>query len=432
MAASDSPISHEFDERLYLVDEDTVPRDPVEVAASRALAVYRESVGQGRPTSVEALIESAPYAAAQIRQAIAAFDLMNEATRHTDLPPPPAEATVWPRVPGYQIVRVLGEGGMGIVYAAVQESLQRPVAIKFLSPRLETDQDVISRFTREIQLLTRLTHPNVVDILDAGMVEGRHYYVMEYVNGLSLERILRKHRVRQHTAAVILKQIVTGLAAAHKQGILHRDLKPANILLDRNAVVRIVDFGLAAVQPEFRETNSASTQAGGRLGTMGYMSPEQLRDPRECTVRSDIYAVGVIFYQMLTGQLPQGSFPPASQLVPGTTSAVDRLIDRCLRTDPAERYPSCDSLLRSIGRLERRIDRTQRKLLRLHEQARQRRSIDDVLESMASGSPAEDDLGPLSDPDLQLVIDAWAELPAALRSGIVAIVRNGLRSTDES
>src|SRR5262249_4714085 len=159
-----------------------------------------------------------------------------------------------------------------------------------------------------IHLMTRLTHPNIVDIYDAGTTDGRHYYVMEYIDGLSLERILRKHRVRPQTAVAILKQIVAGLKAAHKQGILHRDLKPGNILLDRNAVVRIADFGLAAMSPGGTwprspsiTGDSAATRAGRRLGTVGYMSPEQLEDAAACDARSDLYSVGVIFHQMLTG-----------------------------------------------------------------------------------------------------------------------------------
>lgn len=403
-------------ERAYLAAEDEA-RTPAELAAVAALEKYRQAREAGESIDVDELIRAAPAAAREIRAAIEAYDFISEAGSQVGLRRAAWSPESFPTIPGYEVLRVLGQGGMGVVYEAVQQSLQRPVAIKVLAPHLERQADVIARFNREIQLMTRLTHPNIVDIIDAGVIDGRHYYVMEYVAGLSLERILRKHRVRPHTAVAILKQIVTGLMAAHKQGILHRDLKPGNILLDRNAVVRIADFGLAGVAPERRESEGAVTQAVGRLGTIGYMSPEQLRDPTQCDARSDLYSVGVIFYQMLTGQLPQGKFPPATSLVPGLTSAADQLIDKCLRTDPDERYASAELLLHTVGKLERRITRTRRKLLRM---ARERRDdgVSIELQTAAAADMAS---------DLATVIDAWPRLPEALRAGIIAIVRSAER-----
>ncbi|MFO0972252.1 MAG: serine/threonine-protein kinase, partial [Phycisphaerae bacterium] len=351
-------------ERVYLAPDEGEERSETELAAARALSAYRAAQQAGEPVSAESFIAAAPHAAEAIRQAIEAYEFINQAGTQPGGAAGPTAPERFPELPGYQILRVVGQGGMGVVYGAMQESLQRAVAIKVLSPRLERQPDVIARFQREIQLLTRLTHPNIVDIIDAGVIDGRHYYVMEYVAGLSLERILRKHRVRPRTAVSILKQIVTGLVAAHRQGILHRDLKPGNILLDRYAVVRIADFGLAAIVAE-RGGPDSNTRTDAPLGTLGYMSPEQLADAASCTERSDLYSVGVIFYQMLTGQLPAGRFAPASTLVPGLTRAADKLIERCLASDPAERYPSAEALLRSVGRLERRIDRTRKRMLEL-------------------------------------------------------------------
>lgn len=406
-------------EKAYLEGADAGPQSAAELAAVRALSAYRNARQEGRSISIDELVRSAPHAASEIRAAIEAFDFIADAGSHA-----PAGAVhrasfapeTFPRIAGYEILRVIGQGGMGVVYAAVQQSLQRPVAIKILAPHLESQTDVIARFVREIHLLTRLTHPNIVDIIDAGVTDdGRHYYVMEYIDGLSLERIIRKHRVRPHTAVAILKQIVAGLKAAHKQGILHRDLKPGNILLDRNAVVRIADFGLAAVAVAHREDSEPMTRTEGRLGTVGYMSPEQINAADQCDERSDIYAVGVIFYQMLTGQLPHGVFKPASELVPGLTSAADRLIEKCIRTDPDERYQSADQLLESVGKLERRITRTRRKLHRLLRHAKSLEADEDRIEPSDA----------MDDPDLGLVISAWSRLPEALKIAILAIVRSG-------
>jgi len=418
MAEDPLPPNDAAFESAYLEPGEAEAQSPAELAAVRALATYREARQEGRPVSVEGLIRGAPFAAMQIRAAIEAFDFIADAGSQT-----PASAAhraafaphTFPRIAGYEVLRVIGQGGMGVVYAAVQQSLQRPVAIKILAPHLESQTDVIGRFVREIHLLTRLTHPNIVDIIDAGVTDdGRHYYVMEYVDGLSLERIIRKHRVRPHTAVAILKQIVAGLKAAHKQGILHRDLKPGNILLDRNAVVRIADFGLAAIAVEHRDDNEPMTRTDGRLGTVGYMSPEQINNASDCDERSDIYAVGVIFYQMLTGQLPHGSFKPASELVPGLTSAADLLIEKCIRTDPSERYQTAEHLLESVGKLERRITRTRRKLHRLLRHTK----LSDVVEDEAASQDTMDD------PDLGLVIASWSRLPEALKIAILAIVRS--------
>ncbi len=408
-------------ERVYLAPLDEEPRSAAELAAARALAAYREAQRTGQPMSIDEVVRLAPHASDQIRQVIEAYEFISQAGAQ-----PPVTRTAapesFPRIPGYQVLRVIGRGGMGVVYGAVQESLQRPVAIKVLAPHLERHPDVISRFQHEIQVLVRLTHPNIVDIIDAGTIDDRHYYVMEYVSGLSLERIVRKHRVRPQTAVVILRQIVTGLAAAHRLGVLHRDLKPGNILLDRLAVVRIADFGLAALSATARDAAEDPPRAGEPLGTVGYMSPEQRADPSRCDERSDLYSVGVIHYQMLTGRLPHEDSVPASTLVPGLTRAADRLIQRCLQPNPADRYPSAEALLRSIGRLERRLERTRRRRREM-ERGGASRSHDSARPSTPAG-PRSDD------PDLARVIEAWDALPPALRASILEMIDEATDSPD--
>jgi len=422
MADTQLHSGDDYFERAYLAPDESEARSESELAAARALATYRDARQAGRAVSVDDLVRAAPFAANQIKAAIEAYDFINDAGSQ----PPSFVARsgyspdTFPRIPGYEVLRVIGQGGMGVVYAAVQQSLQRPVAIKILAPHLESHTEVISRFVREIHLMTRLTHPNIVDIYDAGVTDGRHYYVMEYIDGLSLERIIRKHRVRPQTAVAILKQMVAGLKAAHRQGILHRDLKPGNILLDRNAVVRIADFGLAAIAPHARDSSdSSTTRAGRRLGTAGYMSPEQLEDVTACDERSDIYSVGVIFYQMLTGQLPTESFAPASELVPGLTRQADRLIELCLKADPTERFQSTELLLESTGKLERRMQRTRAKQERLLRGERDPEAeVDESEEPLATVNET------VGDADLMRVIQAWTRLPAPLKAAIMAIVQS--------
>lgn len=406
-AAVDHPTAAETSDDAF--DAAGSTRDLISRAAAAALSRYREAAAQGCPPPVEDLVRDAPHAEAEIRRAIGAYDAVRAVVAASTAPPAAAaEIALPPTIPGYRLTGLLGEGGMGVVYAAIQESLNRPVAVKLLSPRVERNAALIARFVREIEMLTRLTHPNIVQIFDAGVAAGRHYYVMQHVDGLSLARILPAHRVRPHTAVAILRQLVAGLAAAHKQGILHRDLKPANILLDRAGIVRIADFGLASIL-----SPDPAAQAGARevhVGTLGYASPEQLRDPQLCTTRSDIYSVGVLFYQMLTGHMPTDAYHPASELIPGCTSAVDMLIRRCIATEPERRYSSATSLLRTIQKLERRIRRTHKRQREFNRQTANHAAPEAVA-----------DLEPI-DPDLERLIACWPSLAPATRWRILDLL----------
>ncbi len=247
----------------------------------------------------------------------------------------------------YRIVSLLGQGGMGSVYRADDLTLDQPVAIKFLDPRFAERRDWIARFRNEVRLARVVTHPNVCRVFDIGEADGRVFLSMEYVDGEDLASLLQRvGRLSLEKAVDVARQVCTGLAAAHGAGVLHRDLKPANIMLDGRGQVRLTDFGIAV---------AAETAKGLelRVGTPAYMAPEQLAG-RGVDVRSDIYSLGLVLYELFSGQPvfradsvkeytrlhEQEEPPPLSQIVPGVDVDVERLVQQCLRKNPSERPPS--------------------------------------------------------------------------------------------
>lgn len=224
----------------------------------------------------------------------------------------PAAASSFPAIPGYRILRRLGEGGMGQVFLAEDVQLGRRVAIKLISERVSSDAAMSSRFLREARLLATIEHPHVVRVYSFGQVEARQYLVMEYVEGESLAALIRREGpLPVETALRILRETVEGLEAAQELHIVHRDIKPANILLDRRGRVRVADFGLAKQGATTSATDSSITQAGYVLGSPHYLSPEQAQG-QVTDFRSDLYSLGVVLYEMLTGERPfEGSTPIA-------------------------------------------------------------------------------------------------------------------------
>lgn len=248
---------------------------------------------------------------------------------------------------GYSIGEKLGTGGMATVFKGLQLSLQRPVAIKVLSHALQADDDVRLRFTRESLIIARLNHPNIIHVIDQGITEdGCPFFVMEYVNGVGLDSVIRQGGVSLGRSLDICIQITKALAYAHKNGIVHRDIKPANVLVDFEGSVRVLDFGIAHFYDE--ETGVSHTGKGDVMGTYAYMAPEQQESADLVTAKSDLYSLGVLMYQLFTGKLPAGRFPDPRVLNPLLPEALDALILSCLEHDPARRPVSADAIRNAL------------------------------------------------------------------------------------
>ncbi|HUR56622.1 MAG TPA: serine/threonine-protein kinase, partial [Opitutaceae bacterium] len=257
-------------------------------------------------------------------------------------PPAVAEIAAW--LPGYEMHSLLGRGGMGAVYKARQRHLDRWVALKLLPVEISLDEAFAERFRREAQTLARLDHPNIVHIFDFGeTTEGHLFYAMEFVEGEDLQQRQRRGLIDPGAAFAALQQVCAALECAHAQGIVHRDIKPANVLITADGRVKLADFGLAL--PAERAPTDRLTRAGSTLGTLEYAAPEQLgrapdsADGVPVDHRADIYSVGVMAYELLTGELPRGVFPPPSEKS-GADPRYDEVVLRALHQSPARRWPS--------------------------------------------------------------------------------------------
>lgn len=233
--------------------------------------------------------------------------------------PPVAEIAA--AFPQWEVLGIIGQGGMGIVYKVRQPNLDRIVALKILSPELGRDPAFAERFAREARTLGKLQHPNIVAVFEHGEKDGLFYLLMEYVDGVNLRQAMRAGRFTPEQSLAIVPGICDALQAAHAQGIWHRDIKPENILLDREGKVKIADFGIARIVGD-PQRDFTLTRTGSALGSVSYMAPEQHEKPHEVDHRADIYSLGVVIYEMLTGELPLGRFPAPSQ-----KTAVDARID---------------------------------------------------------------------------------------------------------
>ena len=242
------------------------------------------------------------------------------------------------RLGDFRIDGLIGRGGMATVYRATQLSLDRPVAIKVLAPRLARRKQFVERFQREAQVLGQLSHPHIVRVLSVGAEGDTYYLVMEYADGESLRaRLSREGALPFDEAARLIGQVAAGLEYAHSQGVLHRDIKPGNILIMADGTPKIADFGIAGLVGG-DTAKQHLTMAGAQLGSAHYVAPEQMKDASRVDHRADIYALGVLLYKVLTAELPVGQFKPASSLVPGVPPSVDRVIATALAPSPDERY----------------------------------------------------------------------------------------------
>lgn len=259
------------------------------------------------------------------------------------------------RIGHYSIISELGRGGMGVVYKAHEESLNRFVALKVLGQHLSEDESYVERFKREAQSAAALNHPNIVQVYSIDDFDGRHCFAMEYVQGTSIQQMIKaRGPMDPTTAAQLILQATLGLGAAHEHGIIHRDVKPANLMVDERGLVKITDFGLALLAAG----STRLTATGMFMGTPGYLSPEQCLD-QDVDHKADIYSLGVTFYEMLTGVTPFKADSPLAllrqiidvepkdvgELRPEVPEALQSILRKMMAKKREERYADCAHLV---------------------------------------------------------------------------------------
>jgi tetratricopeptide (TPR) repeat protein/predicted Ser/Thr protein kinase len=257
----------------------------------------------------------------------------------------------------YEIVRLLGQGGMGAVYQAHDKELERQVAIKVIRADMAANPEILRRFKQELILARQITHKNVIRIFDLGQADGIKFITMEYIEGENLQAVLRgKKKIEPAEAANILAQVCRALEAAHHEGVIHRDLKPQNIMLDKNGRAYVMDFGIARSM-----LGAGMTQTGALIGTPDYMSPEQAKG-QPLDARSDLFSIGIIFYEMLSGKVPfdadttmgklwkRTNEParPLDELDKSIPRPLSDIVRKCLEIDPQKRFASAAELLQQI------------------------------------------------------------------------------------
>jgi serine/threonine protein kinase len=256
--------------------------------------------------------------------------------------PPPTVEELAPKFPQYDLIELLGRGGMGAVYKGRQKGLDRLVAIKILPTTTATDPAFAERFTREARALAKLSHPGIVGIHDFGSADGLFYLVMEFVDGANLRAAIRAKTTTPRQALAIVGQVCDALQYAHEEGVVHRDIKPENILLDKRGRVKIADFGLAKLLGG-ANADVTLTQTHQAMGTPHYMAPEQWEHPQDVDHRADIYSLGVVFYELLTGELPLGAFAPPSKKIQVDVK-IDEVVLKTLAKEPQLRYQSASAI----------------------------------------------------------------------------------------
>ena len=245
----------------------------------------------------------------------------------------------------YTVTGKIGQGGIAEIYKARQESLNRDVAIKILFPKFSNDNEILRRFERESVVIARLSHPNIVHVIDKGKAGNRYYFVMEYVDGTSLREVIDSPSITNKAALEMVAQVCKALDYAHKNGVIHRDIKPANILIDRQGNARVADFGIAQI---VGTADSEMTSSDMIMGTLSYMSPEQKVSSTNVDQTTDIYAIGVIIYEILLNRKPLGRFKMPSEIDPTMDVRFDTIIQKCLAQEAKDRYQSAAELKNAI------------------------------------------------------------------------------------
>lgn len=259
----------------------------------------------------------------------------------------------------YEVVSELGRGGMGVVYKAFEPTLNRYVAIKALGEHLLNDEDLIERFTREAKSMAAINHPNVIQVYYIGKEDKQPFFAMEFLEGISLDELLTGKRILHvNDAKNILRQACAGLSEAHKHDLVHRDIKPANLMICTDGSVKVVDFGIA----QTREYGDKLTNTGEFVGTPGYLSPEVCTG-QEVDKRSDIFALGIVFYEMLAGKVPFENDSPLGLMlevvqseipdIRGINKKVDKkthyILEKMIAKNPQERFQDCAEIIRQLG-----------------------------------------------------------------------------------
>ena len=251
-----------------------------------------------------------------------------------------------PHFPQLEIVEQIGHGGMGVVYKARQTELDRIVALKILRPNISNEASFAERFQREARALAKLNHPNIITVFDFGRKDGLFFFIMEYVDGTNLRHVERTGQLSPQEALCIVPQVCSALQYAHDNGVVHRDIKPENILITKSGDVRIADFGLAKLAGI--KDQAPLTGTWQVMGTPHYMAPEQFEKPTTVDHRADIYSLGVVIYELLTGELPLGRF-----LLPSEKVRVDVRLDdvvlRSLAKEPERRYQRVTDMATAVS-----------------------------------------------------------------------------------
>src|SRR5579883_2552909 len=331
------------------------------------IADYLQQVEAGNVPDRESLLAAHPELAERLRDFFADYDRLDrqaaelrlsaDPNRTTDEPGPAGEPLRVRYFGDYELLEVIARGGMGVVYKARQVSLNRLVALKMiLRGELATERDVI-RFRAEAEAAANLDHPHIVAIYEVGEHDGQQYYAMRYVEGTSLARHPRSDA---RSEARLLAAVTGAVHHAHRRGVLHRDLKPSNILVDTAGTPLVADFGLA----KRVDADRSLTESGAIVGTPRYMAPEQAAGRKDLTVAADVYSLGVVLYERLTGQTPftgetvlellrqvrEVEPPRPSSICPGLDRDLETICLKCLEKDPSKRYASAEALLDDLER----------------------------------------------------------------------------------
>lgn len=272
----------------------------------------------------------------------------NQTIPHAKSAPPSLEELL-PHFPDLEILKIIGFGGMGAVYKARQPKLDRLVALKILHVQND-DPAFEERFHREARVLARLNHPNIVTVFDFGTSGPYHFLIMELIDGVNLRQAMQAGRFTPDEALTLVQDMCAALKSAHEDGILHRDIKPENILLDSQGSLKIADFGIAKIVGSEEPQGFTLTRHDALLGSPQYMAPEQIESPQDVDQRADIYSLGVVFYELLTGELPLGRFAPPSSKN-DIDARIDDIVFRTLEKERDARFQSAEEISTKVDSL---------------------------------------------------------------------------------